>query len=84
MHIGLERAFPIDHCGGRFMRQNCFLNGYLWPFSRWLVVCQPKKEKERQSISIFHQGRHWGCVPVLSFLFTHLPEWLGKRLGRVA
>lgn len=58
-----------------------------WLFVAFLEVARglpaQKKEKETQSISIFHQGRHWGCVLVLSFLFTHLPEWLGKWLGSV-
>lgn len=40
------------------MRRNCFLNGYLWPLSRWLgKVCLPPKSRENSERFHFPSGQ---------------------------
>lgn len=37
-----------------------------------------KKNGKLRTFPSSYQGSHWGCAPVLSFLFLHLPRWLGR------
>lgn len=78
-----KERFPVISCGGRLARRKLLFE---WLFLALLEVPReglPGQKKKTQSISILHPRSHWGCVPVLSVLFTCLPEQLGRWLGSV-
>lgn len=49
----------------------------------WEGLPARKKKRKLRAFPSLHQASRWGCVLVLSFLLTHLPERLGRWLGLV-